>query len=101
MTRDAADRRRINSLEGVVATGWAFRTSTFDITFNFGVSGGRASALFGLQRPLLLGAVNLAQVIDAGVLLGSGTSFHKVGDRDGGQQSDDCNHDHDFNKREA
>src|SRR5437868_8594604 len=101
MTRDAADRGRINGLEGVVTTGWAFRTTTFNITFDFGVSGGRASALFGFQRPLFFGAVDLAQVVDASIFLDGGTSLHEFRDGDGGQQSDDCDHDHDFNKREA
>ena len=55
----------------------------------------------GLERPLLLGAVNLAEVVDAGVLLSRVARPDEVRDRDGGQQADDGDHDHDFHEGEA
>ena len=55
----------------------------------------------GFQGPLLLGTVDLAQVVDAGVLLRGRAGAHEVGDGDGGQQADDGHHDHDFHQREA
>ena len=54
-----------------------------------------------LQRILLDGAVDLPQVVDAGILLRRRARFHEVGDRDRGEQPNDGHHDHDFNQREA
>src|SRR5207249_6244509 len=39
-----------------------------------------------LQRPLLLGAVDLPQVVDTGVHLSGGARFHEIGNRDRRQQ---------------
>ncbi len=50
---------------------------------------------------MLLGAVNLPQVVDAGGLLGLEPRAHEVGDGDGRQQPDDGHDDHDFHEREA
>ncbi|MDB6125042.1 MAG: hypothetical protein JWQ71_4035, partial [Pedosphaera sp.] len=61
--------------------------------------GGRGG--LGFQGPLLLGPVQLAQVVDAGVLLRGRAGAHEVGDGDGRQQTDDGHHDHDFHEREA
>ena len=54
-----------------------------------------------LKRPLLLGAVNLAKVVDAGVHLGLGASLYEVGNGNGRQQADDGHDNHDFNQRES
>jgi hypothetical protein len=53
-----------------------------------------------LQRPLLFGAVNLAQVVNASVFLGGRAGAHKVGNRDGGQKTNDGHYDHDFHQGE-
>jgi len=50
---------------------------------------------------LLLGTVNLTKVVDTGVLLGRAAGANEVRDRDGGQHTDDGNHDHNFQEREA
>ena len=53
------------------------------------------------QRPLLDRTVDQAEVVDAGVFASGFTSFDEVRDRNRGQETDDCHHDHDFNEREA
>ena len=53
------------------------------------------------QRPLLDGAVDQAEVVNASILASRFTSFDEVRDGNRGQKTDDCNHDHDFNEREA
>src|SRR5579862_3084227 len=62
-------------------------------------SGRRALARF--QRPLLLGRINLAQVVDARVLLRGRTRLQEVGNRDRCQEADDGHHDHDFHQGET
>ena len=54
-----------------------------------------------LQRPLLLGAVNQAQIVDARVLLRGRARAHEVGYGDGGQQTDNRDDDHNFNEGET
>lgn len=56
---------------------------------------------FVFQSPFLLRTVDLTEVIDTGILLRRGAGVHEVGDRDGGQQTDDGHDDHDLNQREA
>ena len=53
------------------------------------------------QGPLLLGTVNLTEVVDAGILLRGGAGANEVGNRDGGQETDNGHDDHDFHQREA
>lgn len=67
------------------------------------VRGRRTSrrALLVFQRPLLSGAVKLAEVIDASVLLRGGAGFHEVGNRDSRQKTDNGHDDHDFHQGEA
>jgi len=50
------------------------------------VSAGVAVARLVFQRPLLFGTVDLAQVVDAGVLLRRRAGAHEVGDRDRGNR---------------
>ena len=64
-----------------------------------GRSGGGST--LGFQGPFLLRAVNLAEVVDAGVLLRRRAGMHEVRNRDGGQQTDDGDDDHDFDKGET
>ena len=60
-----------------------------------------ARGLAGFQRPLIGRRVNLAEVVDTGILLRGGTRFHKVRNRDRGQQTDNGHYNHDFYQREA
>ena len=53
------------------------------------------------QRPLLDRTVDQAEVVDASIFASGFTSFDEVRDRNRGQETDDCHHDHDFNEREA
>ena len=53
------------------------------------------------QGPLLSGRINLAEVVDAGIGLGSGAGFDEVGNRDGRQEANDGHDDHDLNQRKA
>ena len=53
------------------------------------------------QRPLLDRTVDQAQVVDARIFAGCFTSLDEVRDRNRGQETDDCHHDHDFDEREA
>ena len=62
--------------------------------------GGRAVRA-AFQRPLLNGAVNQPEVVDTGVLPSRFTGLDEVRDGNRGQETDDCDHDHDFNEREA
>ena len=62
---------------------------------------GRPSLLAFFQRPLLGGAVNLPQVVDAGIGLRGGTSLHEVGNGDCRQQADNGHDNHDFHQGEA
>ena len=55
----------------------------------------------GLKCPLLLGAVNLAQVVDASILLRQSPGVDKIGKGDCSQQSDDSHDNHEFHKRET
>ena len=62
---------------------------------------GRGGPGLILERPLLDGAVNLTEVVDARILLRSGAGADEVRDGDGGQEADDSHHDHDFDECEA
>jgi len=53
------------------------------------------------QRPLLDRTVDQAQVVDARIFAGCFTSLDEVRDRNRGQETDDCHHDHDFDERET
>ena len=66
-----------------------------------GIADGRPGGEFRFQSELVGRRVNLAEVVDAGIGLGGGTGFHEVRNRDGGQEADDGDDDHDFNQREA
>ena len=59
-----------------------------------------AAALFS-KGPFLLGAINLPEIVDAGVLLRGGSGMHEIGNRDRRQQTDDGDNDHDFNQGET
>ena len=58
-------------------------------------------ALSVFQRPLVLGRIHLAKIVDANVFLRRVARPNEVRDGNGHQQTDDGHHDHDFHKREA
>jgi len=53
------------------------------------------------QRPLVLGTIDLAKVVDTSIFLRGGARPNKIRDRDGSQEADDRHNDHDFYEREA
>ena len=60
------------------------------------------AALFALfQCPLHFGGVNEAEVVEAGVALGSLPGLYKIGKGNRRQQADDGHNNHDFYEREA
>ena len=67
------------------------------------VAGNRRSRGVGFvfQSPFLLGAVDLAEVVDARVLLRGRAGMHEVRDRDSGEEADNCDDNHDFNQGET
>ena len=58
-------------------------------------------AFFEFHRPLLNRPVDLAKVIDTGVLLRRSTCSNEVRDRDCSEQPDNGHHDHYFYQRET
>jgi hypothetical protein len=91
--------------DGIVGVGSTARANgslpALDELINFRLDNCRSLSFFVFECPLFLGAVNLAQVVYAGIFLCGRTSLHEVGNRNRGQESDDGHDDHDFNKREA
>ena len=85
---------------------WTSRQRSCSATAHVGLdfiavrSDGRRSALLVFQCPLLNRAVNLAEVVDARIFLRFGACPDEVRNRDGGQQTDNGDHNHDFNQRE-
>ena len=103
----AADsaRRRIAHNRAAVrpssGTGWNIsRAVHLEIGLNHGERIGVARRLLIFERPGLGCAVNLAQVVHAGILLRGGPCADQIWDRYRGQQANDSHHDHDFNQRE-
>jgi len=106
---DQTGRQGIEVIDGVAggegvagirrATGQGAATAVAQIGLNVGSlgdGGGRGTVLRG---PDLLGAVNLAQVGDAGGLLGLQAGADEIRNGDGGQQADDGDNDHNFHER--
>jgi len=53
------------------------------------------------QSPLLLGGIDLAEIIHASIGLRAAAGFYKVGNGDCSQHTNDGNDDHDFNQGET
>jgi len=99
--------------------GWFFRSGCDGVAIGESGAAGRANdiafqvgadirVLDGLlliflcvQRPLLNGGINLAQVIDTRIRLGNAARPQKAGYCNASQQSDDGDDDHDLDEREA
>ena len=102
MTGDAARRVGGQRIDGVGAAAGAGRERVvLDVVPDVSTAGGVGVLLLVFQRPLMLAGINLAEVVDAGVLLRGIARPNEVRNRNGGQQADDGNHDHDFNERKA
>ena len=95
-----ADRRRADVADRVGARGRADRGG-LQIRHDVGrqIRRVRLSLVVG-RRPLLLGVLNQAQVVDAGALAGLLAGLQERGNGNRGEQCDDCDHDHDFNQCE-
>jgi hypothetical protein len=97
-----ADRER-----GVSTTSRTRRNGAAGIQLDIGRQVGgqagsrRTRAFAGFQGPFIFRGVNLAEVVDASIGLRGGARFHKVRNRDRGQQTDDGDDNHDFNQRET
>ena len=101
---DGAGRPGVNSQNSVSAAGGAARPvagSAAQVRSEHSGSRNRRGELLILQRPLLFRAVDLAQVVDARIFLRRSASAHEVGNRDGGQKTNDGHNNHDFHQREA
>src|SRR5260370_40523683 len=91
VVRLVARRLRGNRSERVGAARRADRPlaggpTTQERRYDGGGDGGGA-ALVGFQRPLLNAAVNLPQIVDAGVRLRGGAGFDEDGDGDRSQKA--------------
>lgn len=60
-----------------------------------------AVGLFEFQRPAFLRAVDLLQILDACILLRGSAGFDEVRYGNRGKQTNDRDHDHDFNQRKT
>ena len=105
MIGDIAGRAVADRADSVGAAGRATRDVAagvkLDIGFDLAQGNGVATRLLVFERPLLDSAVNLAKVVDTGVLLRGRAGLNEVRDRNGRQQTDDRHDDHDFNQCEA
>jgi hypothetical protein len=63
--------------------------------------GNGVARLFVFQGPLLLGTINLPEIIDARILLAPFSGPHEVWNGYAGQESDDCHYDHYFYQRKS
>jgi len=112
-TDDLAHRSGVNRVDGVAGRERVRGVSrarisdrggsgiTADIRSEIRFRRRRDAGLLGFERPLLLGTINLTEVVDASIHLGGRARLHEVGNRDRSQEADDGHHDHDFNEREA
>ena len=100
MGRDAARRLRGDVNQRVAAARRAVRILAASAAPQVGRNvgrrhcGRRGNLVF--QRPLLDCSINLAEVVDARILLRGGAGLDEVGNRDRCQEADDGHHDHDF-----
>ena len=102
---ERAARRRCQVADRVGTTSRTGRVSACaaapQIRLDIGLHRRRAGRLLVLERPLLLGAVKLAQVVDARIRLGRGARFDEVRNGDCSEEANDGHDDHDFNQGEA
>jgi hypothetical protein len=85
--------------EGVSAC-WA-NNLVFEVGAYIGVEHGRSSRFALLHRPLLDGAVDLPQVVDAGILLGVGAGAEEIRNRNNSEQAKESDYDDYFNERKS
>src|SRR5207245_5276041 len=103
VVRHRASRLFTHRLQIVITAGRAFwfaanglaRTEQVGIGWYVGV------ALTHFERPGGLGALNRLQIADARGSLSLLSGLHQIGNRDGGEERDDRDHDHDLHQRES
>ena len=103
---ERASRRRTHGTAGVSATSRATRNAAgsvqLDVGREVGAQGDGVTGFFLVfQGELIRSGINLAEVVDARIGLGRGTSAHEVRNRDSCQEADDRDNDHDFYQGEA
>ena len=107
MRAQAAARSSRDVADGIGAVSRANRrenaasAATADIRLETAVIWAGSRGLLGFQCPLLLGTVDLTQVVDASVGLRGGAGLHEVRNRNRRQQTDDGYNDHDFYQGET
>ena len=105
MEGDIAGRAVADRADSVGAAGRAsgkvVARGQLDVRLDIAERDAVARRLLVFERPLLHGAVNLAKVVDTGVLLRGRAGLNEVRDRNRRQQTDDRHNDHDFHKGEA
>ena len=82
------------------AIGKFARTATTEIRLQISASRGVGVIFALLQSPLLLGRINQSEIGDASIRLGGNAGAHKVWNRDGGQQADNRDNNHNFHEGE-
>src|ERR1044071_8375140 len=84
---ERASRRLVDHVDGVITASRArWHRIALDVRRDVRVVNRGARSFLLLQRPLFFRAVDLAEVVNAGVLLGCGTGANEVGDRDRGEE---------------
>jgi hypothetical protein len=86
---------------GFCTRGWTSRETAVVTTQIRGQRALGKGCTGAFQQNLLLRRINQTQVVDAGVHLRRAAGADEVRNRDGGQETDNRNHDHDFNERKA
>src|ERR1041385_7342085 len=100
MCGDGASWILPNRIVTVSAAGRISRRAAFNVSVDGSFIDSRALRLLAFKRPLFLGAVDLFQVLDAGVSLRGLARLDEIWNRNRRKQSDDRHDDHDFHQRE-
>ena len=102
MALNRTSRNLAHGVEGIIpAIGTHGENSILEIRQQLLRGRHVGGGLVFFQRPLLLGRVQLAEIVDAGIGLRGCAGFYEVGNRDRRQEADDGHNDHDFHQREA
>lgn len=90
---------RVAIIEAVAAGG--ARDLALHVALNVSICNRLSGILLHIERPLLNCAIELPQILDARVLARGVAGFGEVGNRNGRQQTDDGDYNHDFHQRET
>jgi hypothetical protein len=96
-----AGREDAHIADGIVSTAERAVGSAFEIGGDVRQSNRCIGGCFGFESPLFLCAVDLMQVVNAGIHLSRRARFDEIGNGDCGKEADDRDHDHDFYQCEA